>query len=68
MTEDFSSTFGLVLLLLAGALFWLGRVADRHQKSGRGMLSDAPAVHGISAKNAAVLVAAAAVFFMFLPL
>ncbi|MDR6639443.1 hypothetical protein J2Y68_003104 [Paenarthrobacter nitroguajacolicus] len=32
------------------------------------MLSEAPAVHGISAKSAAFLVAAAAVVFMILPL
>lgn len=67
MSGDFGSVFGLVLLVLAGALFWLGAVAGRQQKNGHGFLSETPAVPGVSAKAAALMMAAAAIFFMLLP-
>ncbi|MFJ4211053.1 hypothetical protein ACIPY2_21565 [Paenarthrobacter sp. NPDC089675] len=67
MSSDFGSVFGLFLLVLAGALFCLGVVAERQQKSGRGFLSETPAVPGVPAKAAAFMIAAVAIFFMVLP-
>ena len=67
MSGDFGSVFGIALLVLAGALFWLGVVAERQQRGGHGLLSETPAVPGVPARAAAVMIAAVAIFFMFLP-
>ena len=66
--SSFGPVFGLVLLILAGALFCLGAVAARQQKNGHGFLSETPAVPGVPAKAAALMIAAVAIFFMVLPL